>query len=124
MDQPGPAAQTGADPLKLDATGAMVARSLAFAVAFYAWSIMCALLMLPLLLAPRRWMLKTMGAWAVAVTAMLRFICDVRVEVRGRQHLPTGCALVAAKHQCMFDTMGPLRGVSVTPAYVMKRTTC
>ncbi len=33
-------------------------------------------------------------------------ICGVRVEIRGRQYLPTGAALIAAKHQCMFDIFG------------------
>jgi 1-acyl-sn-glycerol-3-phosphate acyltransferase len=40
------------------------------------------------------------------VTWLLRVICDVRVEIRGRQYLPAGAALIAAKHQCMFDIFG------------------
>jgi len=40
------------------------------------------------------------------VTWLLSVICDVRVEVRGREHAPVGAALVAAKHQCMFDIFG------------------
>lgn len=95
-------------------------RSLAFAGVFYLWSIVCGLAMTPLLLAPRRWMIKAMTLWGVVVIAMLRLICGVRVEFRGLQHRPTGRALVAAKHQCMFDTMGPLT-VFPDACYVMKR---
>ena len=95
-------------------------RSLAFAAVFYLWSIVCGLAMTLLLLAPRRWMLKAMALWGVVVIAMLRLICGVRVEFRGLQHLPTGRGLVAAKHQCMFDTMGPLT-VFPDACYVMKR---
>jgi 1-acyl-sn-glycerol-3-phosphate acyltransferase len=96
-------------------------RSLAFAAAFYLWSVVWGLaVMTPLLLAPRRWTLQAMALWAVVVIAMLRAICGVRVEFRGLQHLPTGPALVAAKHQCMFDTMGPLT-VFPDACYVMKR---
>jgi 1-acyl-sn-glycerol-3-phosphate acyltransferase len=96
-------------------------RSLAFIAVFYLWSIIYGLaVMTPLLLAPRRWTIKAMALWGVVVVAMLRLICGVRVEFRGLQHLPTGRGLVAAKHQCMFDTMGPLT-VFPDACYVMKR---
>jgi 1-acyl-sn-glycerol-3-phosphate acyltransferase len=98
----------------------MFARSLVFVVLFYLWSVICGLLMVPLLVAPRAWMIRAMAAWSLGVIALLKLVCGIRVEVRGRRYLPTGAALVAAKHQCMFDTMGPL---SVLPdaCYVMKR---
>jgi len=98
----------------------MMARSLLFVALFYLWSVFCGLLMTPLLLAPRRWMLKAMAIWGVVVIALLRLICAVRVEFRGLEHLPRGRALVAAKHQCMFDTMAPLT-IFPDAAYVMKR---
>jgi len=88
---------------------------------FYLWSVIYGLaVMTPLLLAPRRWTLMAMALWGRVVIAMLRLMCGVRVEFRGLQHLPTGRALVAAKHQCMFDTMGPLT-VFPDACYVMKR---
>jgi 1-acyl-sn-glycerol-3-phosphate acyltransferase len=96
-------------------------RSLAFMVTFYLWSVIYGLaVMTPLLLAPRRWTIKAMAAWGVVVIALLRAICGIRVEFRGLQHLPTGRGLVAAKHQCMFDTMAPLT-VFPDACYVMKR---
>ena len=98
----------------------ILARSLAFAAAFYLWSIVCGLAMTPLLLAPRRWMIRAMAFWGVVVIALLRLTCGVRVEFRGLENLPAGRGLVAAKHQCMFDTMGPLT-VFPDACYVMKR---
>jgi 1-acyl-sn-glycerol-3-phosphate acyltransferase len=95
-------------------------RSLAFAAAFYLWSFVCGLAMIPLLIAPRRWMIQAMGLWGVVVIGLLRTICDLRVEFRGLEHMPAGRGLVAAKHQCMFDTMGPLT-VLPDACYVMKR---
>jgi len=97
----------------------ILARSLAFVVVFYLWSAVAAILMIPLFIAPRHWTLRATSFWAVGVIALLRWICGVRVEVRGRQHLPAGAALIAAKHQCMFDTMGPL-AVFSDACYVMK----
>lgn len=81
-------------------------RSLAFMVAFYAYSTLVALAMTPLFLAPRRWVTWTLVFWGKGSTWLLRVICGVRVEIRGREHLPRGAVLIAAKHQCMFDIFG------------------
>ena len=90
----------------------IVLRSLVFVAVFYLWSAVSAIVMLPLLLGPRRWMMKAMIFWALTVIALVRVICGVRVEVRGREHLPTGRALdrrrqtpVHVRHH------GPLRRV-------------
>jgi 1-acyl-sn-glycerol-3-phosphate acyltransferase len=77
-------------------------RSLLFVALFYLWSATVAILITPLLLAPRTWILRALDFWSRSVIALLR-ICDIRVEVRGLEHLPKGKALVAPKHQCMFD---------------------
>jgi 1-acyl-sn-glycerol-3-phosphate acyltransferase len=96
-------------------------RSLLFALFFYAWSAALAILGLPLLwLAPRSWVVGWMKLWAASSTKLVTVICGVRVEIRGREHLPAGPALVAAKHQCMLDTMAPF-AVLDDAAYVMKQ---
>ncbi|HMO44184.1 MAG TPA: 1-acyl-sn-glycerol-3-phosphate acyltransferase, partial [Phenylobacterium sp.] len=77
-------------------------RSLLFVALFYLWSAVAAFIILPVLLAPRRWTLRALDLWARGVIALLP-ICGISVEVRGREHIPTGPALVAPKHQCMFD---------------------
>jgi 1-acyl-sn-glycerol-3-phosphate acyltransferase len=41
--------------------------------------------------------------WARGIIVMLAVCCGVRVELRGREHVPVGRALIAAKHQCMYD---------------------
>ena len=98
----------------------IMARSLLYVAVFYAWSTACALVMTPLLLAPRRWMMRAMFVWSSVVILLLRWVCNIRVEFRGLKYLPRGRALVAAKHQCMFDTMAPL-AVMPDVAFVMKR---
>lgn len=96
------------------------ARSVAFSVAFYLWTLIAAILCLPTLILPRaaaQWALKT---WAKVAAVLLALICGVKVEVRGRQHMPAGPALIASKHQCMFDIFGT---VAVLPdaCYVMRK---
>jgi 1-acyl-sn-glycerol-3-phosphate acyltransferase len=82
-------------------------RSLLFAAFFYLGSTVAAIAMTPLLLGKRRWVVQAIGVWATVMTAALRLICGVKMEIRGREHMPTGPALIAAKHQGMFDTIGP-----------------
>ena len=94
-------------------------RSFLFVAAFYAWSTVMGLFMLPLLLGPWRWMSAAMVVWSRGIIVLLP-ICGVRVEFRGVEFLPEGPALIAGKHQCMFDTMGPLV-VLPSACYVMKK---
>lgn len=95
-------------------------RSIAFNVAFYLWTLVAAIVTLPILLGPYRLAQATLNMWAKVVTWLLRVVGGVRVEVRGREHLPTGPALVAPKHQCMFDIFGTM---AVLPAgcYVLRK---
>jgi 1-acyl-sn-glycerol-3-phosphate acyltransferase len=95
-------------------------RSLAFNLAFYLWTLFAAIVTLPILLAPRPAAQATLNLWAKVVTWLLRVIAGVRVEVRGREHVPAGVALVAPKHQCMFDIFG-LMAVLPAPCYVLRK---
>ena len=81
-------------------------RSLLFVAVFYLWTAIVSIAMLPTLVLPRVACAWALRVWGASVTLLLRLICGVRVEVRGRQYLPTGAALIAPKHQCMFDIFG------------------
>jgi 1-acyl-sn-glycerol-3-phosphate acyltransferase len=94
-------------------------RSLVFVALFYLWSAAVAILCTPLLLGPPAGILAMFRFWSAGVLALLP-ICGVRVEVRGREHVPTGAALVAPKHQCMLDVFAQF-GVLPASAFVMKK---
>ena len=81
----------------------LLLRSLLFTALFYLWSVFWVLLILPLVLAPRRWIVRSWRTWGLGVMFLLRVVCGIRVEFRGRQFIPAGHALIAPKHQCMFD---------------------
>lgn len=98
----------------------IVLRSLIFTAVFYVWSTVAAIAMTPLLLGKRRWVVQAIGLWAKATIVLLRVICGVRMEIRGREHMPTGPALIAAKHQGMFDTIGPFAFLPDV-AFVLKK---
>jgi 1-acyl-sn-glycerol-3-phosphate acyltransferase len=94
-------------------------RSLIFVALFYLCSAAICIVILPLLLAPRAWMLGPVRLWSGTTIALLRLICGVRVEFRGRRHLAAGAALIAAKHQCMLDTIAPNLALA-DACYVMR----
>ncbi len=82
-------------------------RSVLFLIWFYGTSVPMALLYILLLPMPRRALMEAIKFWGRLHNCALRVICGVKVEVRGLQHLPRGPALIAAKHQSMFDFIGP-----------------
>ncbi len=97
----------------------LVVRSLLFAVVFYVNTAVFLVLGSPLLLGPRRWAMLGLKAHAHASLWWLRLIAGTRLEVRGRENLPAGAVLVAAKHQSAWDTFA-LITLFRDPAMVMK----
>ncbi len=75
---------------------------------------------LPTFLMPRQALDVGVRLWCRMTLWGLRVIGGVRVEVRGREHMPTGGALIAGKHQSMLDTLAPWLWLG-DPAYVLKR---
>ena len=69
-------------------------RSLLYVALFYLWTAVVAILATPLLLGPTNWVFKMVHRWGRGVLLLLG-ICGIQVEVRGRQYIPTGAALVA-----------------------------
>lgn len=81
----------------------LTVRSLLYVALFYIWSVFWVLLISPLMLAPRRWIIRSWRIWSLVLMWLLRVVCDIRVELRGAQYIPNGAALIAPKHQCMLD---------------------
>lgn len=95
-------------------------RSLIFVVLFYVWSVMVAVGLSPFLLGPRSWAMELMRVWARGIIWLLRVVCDIKVEVRGKEHMPTGAALVAPKHHCMLDVFAQFAWLP-DACFVMKK---
>jgi len=96
-----------------------VARSLAFHAAFYLTTILFMVFALPLFLAPRSWVMWAWKLHSRTIVALLRIIAGVRIEVRGRERLPDGGYIVAAKHQSAWDTIAPMAYLPA-PAVIIK----
>ena len=109
-----------AAPGRPKATARVWAGSFLFTAWLYGSMAVLGTLAAPLLLFRRERAWGLVRVWVRGVLWALRAFCGVRVEVRGREHLPAGAALVAAKHQSMLDTVAPL-DLLPDPAYVLKR---
>ena len=80
-------------------------RALAFYIAFFGVTALLGVAGLPLLLAPRRWVMRLGRVWARCVLAVLKAIVGLDGEVRGFEHIPSGPAIIAMKHQSAWDTL-------------------
>jgi 1-acyl-sn-glycerol-3-phosphate acyltransferase len=95
-------------------------RSLLFNIAFYVNAFLFLTIGTPFHITPRKWSIRALQAWASTSLFLLRVICGVKMEVRGRANLPDGAVLVAAKHQSAWDTFA-LLPLFDDPAVVLKR---
>lgn len=95
-------------------------RSFLFQLYFWLWSIFTSVWMLALLPLPRRFAVAALTFWSKGLFFGLRWLAGIRIEVRGRENLPTGPALIAAKHQSMFDVFSQF-GLLPDACFVMKK---
>ena len=75
---------------------------------------------LPTVALPYRFLLGVLRAYARSSLWLLRVICGVTVEWRGREKIPKGACIVACKHQSLWETFA-LFMLLEDPTYVLKR---
>ena len=95
-------------------------RALLFNIAFFGLTGVMGVLGLPMLLAPRRAVMRFGEIWARVVLVALRWIVGLSGEVRGVERIPSGGCLIAMKHQSAWDTL-MLPIVLGDPAVVLKK---
>ena len=84
-------------------------RSVLFTAAFFAITAVMAIVGTPVfLLGSQRRAVGYTRMWGRVCLFLLRVIAGTRLEVRGRDNIPAGAALIAAKHQSAFETFAPL----------------
>jgi 1-acyl-sn-glycerol-3-phosphate acyltransferase len=75
---------------------------------------------LPTIVLPRSFMLGVLRRYARSSLWLLRVVCGVSVEWRGREKIPEGACIVACKHQSFWETFA-LFEILRDPTYVLKR---
>ncbi len=95
-------------------------RSILFFGGALAWTALISVGFLPLLLLPRRGMQKAAWVWTCGLIGWLAATCGLGYRIVGREHLPPGAAIIAAKHQSAWDTL--IFHILVDdPIFVLKR---
>ncbi|MBV8652401.1 MAG: 1-acyl-sn-glycerol-3-phosphate acyltransferase [Alphaproteobacteria bacterium] len=95
-------------------------RVVLFNAGFFLWTLLFGLIGLPLLLAPRRTVMRFGTVWSAATLRLLAWTVGLTHEVRGAENLPKGAAIIAMKHQSAWDTLA-LPVIFDDPAAVIKR---
>lgn len=95
-------------------------RSIVFVVWLYGSMTVIGVSFAPLAVFSEKAAIQAARTWAAALIWGARAICGIQLEVRGREHIPRGAALVAAKHQSMMDTIIPF-AILENPSVVLKR---
>jgi 1-acyl-sn-glycerol-3-phosphate acyltransferase len=91
-----------------------------FNIAFYVWTVGMVIVFSPGLLLPYQVTVFGQRQWARGVNWLMRVIVGLRVEIRGREYMPKGGAIVAAKHQSAWDTLA-WHALLDDPAIVLKK---
>ena len=96
-------------------------RSLGFNIYLYIVTSLVAVLGSPAMLISEAATLRVMRFWSLLVNSGLRYICNIGVEIRGLENLPADKpALIACKHQSMWDTIIFL-SLLPRPVYILKK---
>lgn len=96
-------------------------RSLLYQLLFLPWTLVLSLAYLPLLaLASRRRMQRFATFWLEGALVLQHRILGLSFVVRGRENLPEGAVIIAAKHQSAWDTM-VFHHLVGDPAFILKK---
>lgn len=94
--------------------------SLAFNVAYVAWTTVILLSLWVLLPFPRAAMQRGVRLWGEGTRFALRHLLGIRHEIRGLQHRLPGPVLFASKHQSAWETM-IFHALLPDPVFVLKK---
>ncbi|HZT24594.1 MAG TPA: lysophospholipid acyltransferase family protein, partial [Pseudolabrys sp.] len=94
-------------------------RSLVFNALFYLNTLFWLLVALPTFVMPYRAVIRVAQMWGRVNLILLR-IAGIRYEVRGRDKIPRGALIVAAKHQSAWETFA-LLPLFDDPLFILKR---
>ena len=98
----------------------IVVRSIAFNVLFYLNTALWLIIALPTFFMPYRAILAVAKSWGRTNLVLLRVVAGIDCEIRGREKIPQGALIVAAKHQSAWETFA-LVPLFDNPLFIVKR---
>lgn len=99
----------------------LLLRSVIFNLFFYLWTFVLLIVLIPAMIWPFGNPVLFIGrVWCHGNLWALRIICNLTVDYRGLEKVPSGAVLVAAKHQSAWETFAFFVPFP-RPAYIYKR---
>ncbi|MGH6663943.1 MAG: lysophospholipid acyltransferase family protein [Pseudolabrys sp.] len=98
----------------------ILVRSIAFNVLFYLNTLIYLIVALPTFLLPYRAIIAVAKSWGRTNLVLLRVVAGIDCEIRGREKIPQGPLIVAAKHQSAWETFA-LLPLFDNPLFIVKR---
>ncbi len=98
----------------------ILVRSIIFNILFYLNTLILLIVALPTFFLPYRAIIWVAKTWGRINLVLLRVVAGVKIEVRGREKIPKGALLVAAKHQSAWETFA-LVPLFDNPVFIVKR---
>jgi len=95
-------------------------RTAIFLIWLYLLMVVMGLICLPSLLGPRSWAQTCFWLWRRLIFFVLRWVGGVTWRVEGAENIPTGGALVASRHESMFETLA-MWDILDDPAIILKK---
>ena len=94
-------------------------RSILFLVSMMLSALIIGIVALPALLR-REWSIAVSKLWCRTCLLSLHVFCGIDDRIQGQEHLPKGAAIIAAKHQSMWETLR-LTTLLPRPSFVLKK---
>jgi 1-acyl-sn-glycerol-3-phosphate acyltransferase len=98
----------------------ILVRSILFNALFYLNTLVFLIVALPTFVLPYRAIIAVAQTWGRANLVLLRVFAGIDYEVRGREKIPKGPIIVAAKHQSAWETFALLT-LFDNPVFILKR---
>jgi len=99
----------------------LIFRSLAFTMSFYVTTLILIVLTLPFyFLLPRMWAWGVARFWIKTSLFLAKHIAGIDYRIEGKEHIPQGACIIAAKHQSAWETLALLLHFA-DPVLILKR---
>ena len=98
----------------------ILVRSILFNLLFYLNTAFWLVIALPTFFLPYQAIIEVARTWGKVNLFLLRAVAGIKIEIRGREKIPSGPILVASKHQSAWETFA-LIPLFRSPVFILKR---
>ena len=82
----------------------MLIRSILFYLFLAMWTILMGIVCIPYLFISNIYMQKPVKLWIYGIFFLLKYLCKITYEIKGKENIPDYPLIIASKHQSAFET--------------------